>query len=101
MTKPIRQPTGGGSQRQISGYLGAFADLPLGLVLVKDGVGEQLDLSHTHPGPAEAATNHGSLCSFKQVAQQQSQGASRVPPKRPQNKHTQCPASDNIRVRST
>ena len=41
--------------------IGTFADLPQGLVLVKAGLGAQLGPSHWHSGPAEAATNCGSL----------------------------------------
>ena len=49
----------------------ALTDLLQGPVLVKANLGVLLGPFHTHPGPAEAATIDGSLCSSKQVAQDQ------------------------------
>lgn len=42
---------------------------------METSLGPQLGPSHTHPGPADAATNGGSLCSSQQVAQSWSQVA--------------------------
>lgn len=58
--------------------LGPFADLQLALVLMEPSFGTQLGPSHSHQGPAKAATNCGSLCSSKQVAQCQSQAESEI-----------------------
>ena len=44
-----------------------------GLALVETRLRVQLGPSHIYPGPEEAATNYGSLCSLKQAAQDQSQ----------------------------
>ena len=52
---------------------GPFAHLALGSVVVEASLGLQLGPSHTHPGPAEAATNCGLLCSSKEVDKGQSQ----------------------------
>ena len=61
---------------QISGYIGPFADLPQDSVLVVGKLCSEHSPSHTHSGPAEAATDCGSLCSSKQVVYGQSQVAS-------------------------
>ena len=57
-------------------------------------LGQRLGPCHIHLGPAEAATNCGSLCSSKQVAQDQSQAASDIdlcysPSLEAQNQHSQ------------
>ena len=46
VTEPIRQPAGGSRQSQTSGFLGTFADLSLGPLLVKVRLGVQLGPSH-------------------------------------------------------
>ena len=53
----------------VLGCLRTCAELPSGPVLVIAGLGVQLGPFYTHPGKVEAATNCGSLCSYKQVAQ--------------------------------
>ena len=58
------------------GYLGTFADLPLGPVLVKASCGAQLGPSHVHPGPKEAITSCGLLV---------------APNRLPRASHRQCP----------
>lgn len=50
--------------------LGTFADLNLGLELVKASLDVLFDSSSAHPGTAEAKCE--SLCSSKQIAQGQS-----------------------------
>ena len=71
--EPTRQPAGRGRKKQILGCLETFAELLLGLVQVKAGLGVQLGPFYIHPGPAKAATNCRSLCSSKQDALGQSQ----------------------------
>ena len=51
------QPVGGGWQRRVLGCLGTFADLSLGLLVVKAMTGVLLGPSCTQPGPAQEATS--------------------------------------------
>ena len=80
MTESNRQPAGGGRQRWILGFLGTFADLALGIVLVKAYLGAQLSPSYVHSCPEEAATDGRLLCISKQVTQGQSQAVSDTGP---------------------
>ena len=71
MTEPKKQQAGGSRWRWTAGFLKTFADLPLGLVLVKVNLGAHLGHTRAYPGPAEARINCGSLCSSKHIAQGQ------------------------------
>ena len=51
------QPVGGSWQRRVLGCLGTFADLSLGLLVVKAMTGVLLGPSCTQPGPAQEATS--------------------------------------------
>lgn len=76
-------------QRRISlRWLETFADLSLGLVLVKAGLGVQLGTFCMHPG--EATTNYGSLVASKRLMQASHRQClilvcTRVLPKRPRS----------------
>ena len=61
------QPAGSGKWWQILWLLGMFADLPLGLGLVKAGLGVQLGPTPMQPSPVEAATNCGSLVALNRL----------------------------------
>lgn len=96
--KTNRQLSNRGRKRQTSGFLETFPDLPPTLVQVKASLGAQLDLPCTHPGKAEAATNYGSPVApnrFPRASHKQclTWTCTKVPPKSPQNKRTQWPAS--------
>ena len=91
MTKTNRHPA---SRGKSWGALELLLTFPLGPVLVKSCLCAKLGLSHVYPCLAEAATNCGSLCSSKQVAQDQSQAASDIdlcysPSLEAQNQHSQ------------
>lgn len=51
------------------GCLGTFADLSLGLLVIKVTLGVLLGPPCAQPGSAQAATHCGLLCSYKLVAQ--------------------------------
>lgn len=85
------------------GGLEVFADLPLGLVLVKASHGVQFGHPHIHPGPKEAATNCASFVALNRLPMANHKPyltlvCTRMPPKKPQKQRTQWPASDNIRT---
>ena len=67
MTEPNRQ-------LEVEADHGPSAELPPGSVLVKASLSAQLGPSYTHPGPTEAATICGLLCSSEQVTQGHSTG---------------------------
>ena len=70
VTEPNRQIVDRSRQRRISQrWLGTFADLSLGLVLVKAGFGVQLGTSCIHPDPGEATTSYRSLVASKRLSQ--------------------------------
>ena len=90
--------------RQILQFLGTFAGLFPGPVLVKASFGAQLSPSHMHPGPAEAAINCRSLVAPNRLVkashrQRITLACTRVPSKRSRT-NTQRPASVDIRAGS-
>lgn len=74
----------------LSGYLGMFADLAPGSVLVETGPGMQHNLSYAPPGLAEAATKCGSLVATNRLlrasyTQLLTLACATVHPKKPRN----------------
>ena len=95
VTEFDKQPEGRGRKRKILEHLEIFADAPPGLVLIKAGLWTQLGLSHVQPGPAEAATNCGSLTALSRLPRARhghhlTLAWTRVPPK---NLRTNTPSS--------
>ena len=79
--------------RQILGFLGSFADLLHGSVLVEDRLVDQIGPSHTHPGPAEVAYTVDHFGAPKRKPwvirrQQLTLTYTRGPHRKPQNQHT-------------
>lgn len=67
MTEPSGQLVGGWGPTTNSGALGGLLARALGLVLVKERLGEQLGPSQVQPGSAEAATKCGSLGAWSRL----------------------------------
>ena len=105
VTNPNKQSADGDRWRKTSGFLGIFADLFLGSVLVKASLSAQLYPLSTHPDPAEAATAVDDFVVINTLPRASHSKCltlicTRVPPKKPQNQHNQWPASDNMRTGS-